>query len=144
MIIRNGKLTTWTDSLENLLLAANDAAFGRMRNEVVELTSERHSVTVTVEAGSANTESKELADIALAQGYWIKSDGFDGWEIMLNWSHDPSNPPDNHAIHTRPAPMAGITAATMGQRGGASTSDAKVAAARENGKRGGRPRKEAK
>lgn len=99
MIIRNGKLTSWTDSLENLLLAANDAAFGRRKNEITELVSETHGATVTVEAGSATTESRALADIALAQGYWIKSDGFGGWEIMLNWSHDPNNPPSNSAIH---------------------------------------------
>lgn len=129
MITRNGKLTAWTDSLENLLLAAHDAAFGQHKNEVNELVSERYGVTVTVEAGSASTESKELTDIALAQGYWIKAGGFGSWEIMLNWTQDPNKPPDSHAIH-----------AVMSELG-SRTSEAKAAAARQNGKKGGRPRK---
>lgn len=69
MIIRNGRLTSWTDELESMLLAAHDAAFGRDRNETVELISERYGITVTVSGGIAETDSKEFADIALADGY---------------------------------------------------------------------------
>lgn len=99
MITNNGRLTTWTDTLENLLQAAHDAAFGKQKNETVELISDAHDISVTVENGSAYTQFEEFANIALKQGYWAKFDGDGGWEIMLNWSKDPANPPGNRAIH---------------------------------------------
>lgn len=98
MILRNGKLTTWTDEIPNLILAAHDAAFGRMQNDVVELVSERHNISLTVSDGIAETQDRPVMEAALAQGYWIR-EVFDGWEILLNWSKDPANRPDNHAIH---------------------------------------------
>ncbi len=46
------------------------------------------------------------------------------------------------SIMTATGPMR-IAAALMGSKGGSSTSDAKARAARENGRRGGRPKKSA-
>jgi len=52
--------------------------------------------------------------------------------------------PDNMAVlveNTKRALTASAAASIMGRKGGASTSTAKRAAVRENGKRGGRPRR---
>lgn len=97
MIIRNDKMTSWTDTLESLLHAAHDAAFGDDEN--TELVSETHNVTVNVIDGTAHTESRALVDVALAEGYWVQPSGFGGWEILLDWSQDANKPPNKHAEH---------------------------------------------
>lgn len=99
MITRNGKLTTWTDSPANLLLAAHDAVFGRHKDDFSEFISERHDISVTVDYGKVTTKSEELANLALKQGYWVNFDGFGGWEILFDWPKDAGNPPSNHALH---------------------------------------------
>jgi hypothetical protein len=98
MITRNGKLTTWEDTLENLLEAAREAAFSS-RNEAAELVSDRHDARIVAENGTARTEDKRLIDLALQSGWWIEQHPTGGWEILFNWPKDPAQVPSNNALH---------------------------------------------
>ena len=101
MIHVNGKLTTWTDNLNNLLIAAHDAVFSNKykSDEEITLYSEDHDTLVTIVAGTATTESEEFKNIALEQEYWVEKNEWEEWEIFLNWSKEEGNPPSKRAIH---------------------------------------------
>lgn len=66
-----------------------------------------------------------------------------GWTVHIirhNFEHDTDGYFASEEVKTFRIRPASAAAATLGAQGGKSTSDAKSAAARENGKRGGRPR----
>lgn len=96
MIIKNGKLTTWEDTLDNLLEAAREAAFS---SGPAELVSERHDASVVAENGTVTTGDARLFNLALQAGWWIEVHPAGGWEILFNWPKDPAKLPSNRALH---------------------------------------------
>lgn len=95
MIYKNGKMTAWEDTPENLVLAAHEAAF-----------SERHISVVAGNSGKIEnilcdwvTEDETVKEAALNLGYWVEPAVGGGWSILFTWSKNPGKRPNNHAIH---------------------------------------------
>lgn len=100
MIIRDGKFTTWNDTLENLLQAAREAAFGQLPEGGSEFYSQDHDAAITVPfLGQAYTEDARLFQMALQDGWWIEEEMEEGWTIFFNWPKDPAKSPNEYAIH---------------------------------------------
>lgn len=105
MIIRNGKMTTWTDEIESLVQAAAETTRkARMQPGLLEgmvIRSEEHEVEIRFVFGDAVTRSREVAQEALKQGYWVEYDEPHRGDITLHldWSKKPDNPPSNRAVH---------------------------------------------
>ena len=76
---------------------------------------------------------------------WRKTDMEDrrtGWPVYEKFDPDTGEVLDNRSIEPDEELLVNIEAAILGRKGGKSRSRFKQAASRENGKKGGRPKKE--
>lgn len=75
---------------------------------------------------------------------WRKTDMEDrrtGWPVYEQFDPDTGEVLDNRSIEPDEELLVDMAAATLGRKGGSAKTEAKQAASRENGKKGGRPKR---